>query len=162
MRVTPLMLSLALCASAAGPAAAQVGPAQPPSMLPENALLRLQLADSSIVTGRLLAWETQQIHLHEIVRRSVTDARLVRRAVPHDSVARAWVREGSYWKRGAILGLVAGTVSMFVTLHVAVDELECGPAKWKCVWSSVGVGGLPGAALGALIGGGTIRWRLLF
>jgi hypothetical protein len=127
-----------------------------------GAQLRIELADSSRLVGRVMALDERYLLLRTTLRPSEPGARLDDRRLPLNSIAHTWTREGSYWKAGALGGLAIGTVSLLLTITIVADEPDCGTAAWRCAAFSAIAGGVPGALLGALIGGGIIRWRLLF
>ena len=158
MHIRPLLLGAMLCGGLSRLGVSQAHPVL--TTLPPKADLRVQLVDSTVVVGRLAELDPSRIRLNTIVRPTATDSRLVPRTVPLDSIARAWVGEGTYWKRGALIGFGLGTLAMYVLVHTVPDD-GCG-AEWGCAAGAIIMGGLPGAALGAVAGHQAVRWRLLF
>jgi hypothetical protein len=160
MRLAPLVFGAALCATVSRPGLTQVRPLL--GTVPRNSEVRILLLDSALVAGRLLALDERQLLLRTVVRPTVARAFFEDRTVAVDSMAHAWTRQGSYWKTGALVGLAVGTASLWGAMNALADELDCGPAQWECGAFSLIAGGVPGALLGALIGGGMARWRVLF
>lgn len=160
MRVRRLVVGAVLCTAVTRAAQGQERGIL--SALPPRSELRLLLLDSTMVSGRILLLRDQRAVLRMVLRPTVTNAHFEDRPVVLDSIAHAWTRSGSYWKTGAMIGMAAGTLSLYVTMHALADELDCGPVEWKCAAFSLAGGGVPGAILGMLIGGGVVRWRLLF
>ena len=158
MQVTWLLLAAVLLAAADRPAFSQVRPAL--EAVPPKTQMKLQLLDSTFIVGRLAALDETRIRLNTIVRPTATDSRLVPRTVALDSVTRAWVAEGTHWRRGAVVGALIGTVLIYALQHMG-DDPRCGPVEWRCVANGVIVGGLPGALLGYAGGRQAIRWRVL-
>ena len=102
MRVTPIFPLALLCAVAARPAAGQLDSVL--ATVPHRARLRLQLLDSTIVTGRLLTHEQQRVVLRTVVRTGISEGRFEDRAMTLDSISGAWIHSGTRWKRGSAIG----------------------------------------------------------
>ena len=155
MRVSSMFLPMLLSVTAAGRAVCQIEPARASTPGME---LRLQLVDSTVLVGRVIAWEPRMLQLNEIDRRSVHDVRLVRRSLPMDSVAAAWLRSGTRWKLGGAVGGVVGASGMLLAVNVASGQDGASCSAW-CYTSGAAVGAMAGALIGALVGYQVVVWQ---
>lgn len=159
MRSAALIVVVLAASAAVGHADGQVEPT--PSALRPKTEVRLALTSSTVVTGRLVAWEHRQVILDEVVWLSASRSRLDRRSVATDSISAAWVRSGTRWKLGAAVGAAIGTVGMLVAGAFVLESQDGSSCNAAC-WMAAGAGGaLIGGLAGALVGHQFVVWRPL-
>jgi len=120
--------------------------------------LRVHLADSTTLAGRLVRWSEDTLELRRTVGRSLlaeihSDTLLATR-----SIDRVWRYAGNDWQRGAIIGGAAGGL-VGLGIGSAVSDFEDAPGATVPVMGLFGVA--TGALFGALIGRTIDRWTLI-
>lgn len=125
--------------------------------LPRGRQVRLQLADSSVVVGRLVETQSDRVVLRMIVRPGKPFSYFLDRDIAVDSIARAWVHRGTHWRRGALIGAGAGLLAMFVAVAATLDyETHCDASCWL---EGAGIGLGAGGLIGAFVGYQFPMWR---
>ena len=159
MRASGILFGALLCTGAVGRASCQVELLA--SGITQNTELRIRLADSTMLRGWFVAWQPGAILLNAMVRSSVHHLRLVPRTVALESVSAAWVRSGTRWKRGALVGAVIGAAGMATGFAIALQTQDPSSCSAGCWAEVLGIGTATGAALGGLVGYQFVIWRPL-
>jgi hypothetical protein len=152
VRITPLLLTACLCAGVTVRGDAQAE---------RNARHRVLLVDSTVLQGRLVAWEANGMVLSRIVRPTSSESELVQRVLPLDSIAAAWVRSGTHWKQGGVIGTVVGAVGAVGVGLVTLETQDGSSCDTWCWTSATAAGAAAGALLGAFVGHQFGVWRPL-
>jgi hypothetical protein len=159
MRILASLLCIVLSVTA--PRAGLCQAERPLSALPPKTEIKVQLLDSTTVVGRLRALEQRRLLLRAVVRPSATRAYFDDRTVPLDSVAGAWVRSGTRWKRGGVIGAAMGAAAMLIYLRIDLDMQDGSHCHVGCWIAAPLFGASFGAPVGFLVGHQFTVWKPL-
>jgi hypothetical protein len=127
--------------------------------------IRVEFADQRRVDGTFQQLTPTQLRFRAIVRPTVQSAYFADLEVLRDSITRIWVRAGSHWKTGAIVGATALGASGFylgMKFKDDTDTPDCSNQPVKCVAGTTLVGVLAGGIAGGLFGAVLERWSLVW
>jgi hypothetical protein len=120
--------------------------------------IRVELTDRGRLQGVFYDLAPTHLGVRVIVRPTIHESYFADRLVTRDSLARIWVRDGSHWRTGALVGGAAfGVVGFILGMKF---HPSCGGAA--CVGGATVWGGGLGAVSGGLLGTLFIRWRLVW
>ena len=152
MHARSALIVVALCVTLSDVGVCQAQPTW--AGLRPDTKLRLQLVDSTRVTGRFLGSEEGYLRVRTTVRTSVGEGwvRDQDRQILLDSLAAAWIKSGTRWKLGAVLGAPLGATGLLIATAIADESQDDPPCDSWCWTSAAAVGALGGGLLGALVG----------
>jgi hypothetical protein len=127
--------------------------------------IRVEFVDQRRLEGVFQELTPTHLLLRAIVRPTVQRAHFADLEVPRDSLSRIWVRDGSHWKLGALVGGTALGLAGFgigMKFKGDSDTPSCSEHAVPCVAGATAGFGLVGAVTGGLLGAVIIRWRLVW
>jgi hypothetical protein len=153
------LIVVALCVTLSDVGVCQAQPTW--AELRPDTKLRLQLLDSTRVAGRFLGSEQGYVRVRTTVRTSVREGwvRDQDRQILLDSLAAAWIKSGTRWKLGAVLGAPVGAVGTVIAGVITLESQDGSSCDAWCWTSAVAVGTLGGALLGAIAGHLVPVWK---
>ena len=158
----PRLLLLLACLAA--PAVALGGQAVP---VPWNTLspgqqLRLELRDGQRIIGRLQPPMGDPITLTGIRYTGSQPAQQYTRTIPGDSFASMWLASGTHWRKGGVIGALAGGRLGLAAGLTFPGQASPGGCDGGCVAGAAVRGTLVGAVIGGTVGLFVPRWTLVF
>jgi hypothetical protein len=125
--------------------------------------IRVAFTDGTNLEGQFRALTPTHLAFRAIVRPTVQRAYFAEVAAPHDSLSRIWVRDGSHWQIGALVGGLGLGLFGFAVAMAFVGDLDSpGCDGYGCVVGATAGFGAVGAVAGGLFGALVIRWRLVW
>lgn len=122
--------------------------------------IRVQLAGQRRFEGSFQELTPTHLRFRAIVRPTVQRAYFADLNVARESISRLWVRDGSHWRIGALVGgLALGLIGFGVAMAFVGDSDTPGCSGPACVVGATAVFGAAGAVGGELVGTLVIRWR---
>jgi hypothetical protein len=125
--------------------------------------IRVELADHRAFDGAFRELTPTGFRFRAIVRPNVQEAYFAEMQVPRDSLSRIWVRSGSHWRIGAVIGGVTlGLMGFAAGMTFEGDTDTPGCSGGGCVIGATALFGAVGAVAGGLLGAVFPRWRLVW
>jgi len=134
------------------------------TMLQNASRIRVEFTDRRRFDGVFQELTPTQFRFRAIVRPTVQRAYFADLDVPRDSLSRIWVRSGSHWQLGALVGAAALGLTGFALGMAFKDDLDtpCSSNPSGCVAQATAVAATAGALTGGLLGAVIPRWRLVW
>lgn len=127
--------------------------------------IRVESLDRRRLEGVFQELAPAHFRFHAIVHETRANTYFADFEVPRDSLSRIWVRNGTHWRTGALIGAATlAVVGLGAGMAYKGDPnvTYCLEHPGGCVAGATLTGAVSGAIVGGLLGALVVRWRLVW